>query len=77
CRGGGHRQLCLPVRPEVLITRSCSKNFGLYRDRVGALIVYAQNAEKLTAQRSQLAFLARNHSSTPPAQGPEVVAALR
>ncbi|MGC3575725.1 aminotransferase class I/II-fold pyridoxal phosphate-dependent enzyme, partial [Pseudomonas aeruginosa] len=31
--------------PEVLVTRSCSKNFGLYRDRVGALIVCAQNAE--------------------------------
>ncbi len=46
--------------PEVLVTSSCSKNFGLYRDRVGALIVCAQNAEKLTDLRSQLAFLARN-----------------
>ena len=50
--------------PEVLVTSSCSKNFGLYRDRVGALIVCAQNAEKLTDVRSQLAFLARNLWST-------------
>ncbi|HDY6013270.1 TPA: aspartate/tyrosine/aromatic aminotransferase [Pseudomonas aeruginosa] len=62
--------------PEVLITSSCSKNFGLYRDRVGALIVCAQNAEKLTDLRSQLAFLARNLWSTPPAHGAEVVAAI-
>ncbi|MCO3065383.1 aminotransferase class I/II-fold pyridoxal phosphate-dependent enzyme, partial [Pseudomonas aeruginosa] len=62
--------------PEVLVTSSCSKNFGLYRDRVGALIVCAQNAEKLTDLRSQLAFLARNLWSTPPAHGAEVVAAI-
>ncbi|WP_132607253.1 4a-hydroxytetrahydrobiopterin dehydratase [Pseudomonas aeruginosa] len=62
--------------PEVLVTSSCSKNFGLYRDRVGALIVCAQNAEKLTDVRSQLAFLARNLWSTPPAHGAEVVAAI-
>ena len=62
--------------PEVLVTSSCSKNFGLYRDRVGALIVCAQNAEKLTDVRSQLAFLARNLWSTLPAHGAEVVAAI-
>ncbi|MGA4815489.1 aminotransferase class I/II-fold pyridoxal phosphate-dependent enzyme [Pseudomonas aeruginosa] len=49
----------------MLVTSSRSKNFGLYRDRVGALIVCAQNAEKLTDLRSQLAFLARNLWSTP------------
>lgn len=32
--------------PEVLVTSSCSKNFGLYRDRVGALILCAADAEK-------------------------------
>ncbi|PYB10152.1 aromatic amino acid aminotransferase, partial [Pseudomonas aeruginosa] len=39
-------------------------------------IVCAQNAEKLTDVRSQLAFLARNLWSTPPAHGAEVVAAI-
>ncbi len=62
--------------PEVLITSSCSKNFGLYSDRVGALIVCAANAEKLTDVRSQLAFIARNLWSTPPDHGAAVVATI-
>ncbi|MDQ0669759.1 amino acid aminotransferase [Pseudomonas sp. W2I6] len=62
--------------PEVLITSSCSKNFGLYSDRVGALIVCAADAEKLTDVRSQLAFIARNLWSTPPDHGAAVVATI-
>lgn len=62
--------------PEVLITSSCSKNFGLYCDRVGALIVCAGNAEKLLDVRSQLASLARNLWSTPPDHGAAVVATI-
>lgn len=62
--------------PEVLITSSCSKNFGLYRDRVGALIVCAASAEQLGKVRSQLALIARNLWSTPPAHGAEVVATI-
>lgn len=62
--------------PEVLITSSCSKNFGLYRERVGALIVCAGDAEKLADVRSQLAFLARNLWSNPPDHGAAVVATI-
>ncbi|WP_422630731.1 amino acid aminotransferase [Pseudomonas mucidolens] len=62
--------------PEVLITSSCSKNFGLYSDRVGALIVCADTAEKLLDVRSQLAFIARNLWSTPPDHGAAVVATI-
>ena len=62
--------------PEVLITSSCSKNFGLYSDRVGALIVCANDAEKLLDVRSQLAFIARNLWSTPPDHGAAVVATI-
>ena len=62
--------------PEVLITSSCSKNFGLYRERLGALIVCAGDAEKLTDVRSQLAFLARNLWSNPPDHGAAVVATI-
>ncbi|WP_394236626.1 amino acid aminotransferase [Pseudomonas anguilliseptica] len=60
--------------PELLITSSCSKNFGLYRERTGALIVCAETATKLQDVRSQLAFIARNLWSTPPAHGAAVVA---
>ncbi len=62
--------------PELLITSSCSKNFGLYRDRTGALLVCSDDAEKLLDVRSQLALLARNLWSTPPDHGAAVVAQI-
>ena len=80
--GDGLEQDAFAVRlfaaelPEVLITSSCSKNFGLYRERTGALIVCAEQAEKLQDVRSQLAFIARNLWSTPPAHGAAVVATI-
>ncbi|WP_252271444.1 amino acid aminotransferase [Pseudomonas subflava] len=62
--------------PELLITSSCSKNFGLYRERTGALIVRASHHDKLIDLRSQLASLARNLWSTPPSHGAAVVAEI-
>ncbi|WP_433886477.1 amino acid aminotransferase [Pseudomonas vranovensis] len=62
--------------PELLITSSCSKNFGLYRDRTGALLVCSHDADKLLDVRSQLALLARNLWSTPPDHGAAVVAQI-
>ncbi len=62
--------------PEVLITSSCSKNFGLYRERTGALIVIAAGHEQLLDVRSQLAALARGLWSTPPAHGAAVVTTI-
>ncbi len=80
--GDGLEQDAFAVRlfaaelPELLITCSCSKNFGLYRERTGALIVCAEHAEKLQDVRSQLASIARNLWSTPPAHGEAVVASI-
>lgn len=62
--------------PELLITSSCSKNFGLYRERTGALIVAAGDTEKLMDVRSQLANIARNLWSNPPDHGAAVVAEI-
>ena len=62
--------------PEVLVASSCSKNFGLYRDRVGALIVCAADAQNLNNVRGQLALIARNLWSTPPDHGAAVVATI-
>ncbi len=59
--------------PEVLVTSSCSKNFGLYRERTGALIAIASDADSLQDVRSQLAAHARNLWSTPPSHGAAVV----
>jgi aspartate aminotransferase len=62
--------------PELLITSSCSKNFGLYRERTGALLVCCADAQKLLDVRSQLAAIARNLWSSPPAHGAAVVATI-
>ena len=80
--GDGLEQDAFAVRlfaaelPELLITSSCSKNFGLYRERTGALLVCAESADQLQDVRSQLAFIARNLWSTPPAHGAAVVASI-
>lgn len=62
--------------PELLITSSCSKNFGLYRERTGALLVCASTADKLLDVRSQLSSIARNLWSNPPDHGAAIVAEI-
>ncbi|HET7267598.1 MAG TPA: amino acid aminotransferase [Oleiagrimonas sp.] len=61
---------------EMLITQSCSKNFGLYRERTGCFIAVAKNAESMADVRSQLAVTARANYSNPPAHGAAVVTAI-
>lgn len=55
--------------PDVLVASSCSKNFGLYRERTGAVITIAQSAEKAEAAQSNVAHIARAIYSMPPAHG--------
>src|SRR5690606_29862094 len=69
-------RLFVEALPEVLITSSCSKNFGLYRERTGALIAVTADADALLDVRSQFAAMARNLWSTPPAHGAAVVATI-
>lgn len=59
--------------PEMLISASCSKNFGLYRDRIGAAIMIGQTPEAAQAMRSALLSRTRLSVSMPPAHGAEVV----
>ncbi|WP_159262384.1 aromatic amino acid transaminase [Komagataeibacter xylinus] len=56
-----------------LLCYSCSKNFGLYRERVGALLVGGQSRARPAALQSQLAAIARASYSMPPAHGAGVV----
>jgi len=60
--------------PELLIASSCSKNFGIYRERVGSVILIAKNAEQARANGSQLARIVRGIYSMPPSHGAAVVA---
>jgi len=55
--------------PEALVAQSCDKNFGQYRDRVGALYVVARAAADLPAIMSNGHALARANWSQPPDHG--------
>jgi len=55
--------------PEILVASSCSKNFGLYRERTGSLTVVAHNAEKAQAGQTHIASTARSNYSMSPAHG--------
>ena len=68
----GVRQVVAAV-PEALIAYSCDKNFGLYRDRVGALYVLASDAECLKRVLSNGHALARAAWSMPPDHGAAAV----
>jgi len=61
---------------EVIITQSCSKNFGIYRERTGCFIAIAKDAEDMADVRSQLAITARENYSNPPAHGSAIVATI-
>lgn len=66
-------RLMSQMLPEVLITSSCSKNFGLYRDRVGALAMVSADTAQAQAVKSHALNLARGLYSMPPAHGAFVV----
>ena len=58
--------------PEVLIAASCSKNFGIYRERTGILIALTASDRKAVVQ-GNLAFLNRQNYSFPPDHGARLV----
>ena len=59
--------------PELIIAASCSKNFGVYRDRVGLLMAITPDAASHGQAQSTLAFLNRQNYSFPPDHGAKVV----
>ncbi len=68
----GLRRLVSAV-PEALITVSASKNFGLYRDRVGLVLTVCDTARAATAVQGTLAWLNRQSYAFPPDHGARVV----
>ena len=71
----GLRHLIATV-PEALVAVSCSKSFGLYRERTGAIYAVTQSEGSATTVRSNLAALARTSYSMPPDHGAAVVATI-
>jgi aspartate aminotransferase len=62
--------------PEALIAVSFSKNLGLYRERVGALITVSENAERANAVNSFMLHIARSIYSMPPDHGAAIAARI-
>ncbi len=58
--------------PEVMIAASCSKNFGIYRERTGCLMVLGDEAAKEVTQGT-LAYLNRQTYSFAPDHGARLV----
>jgi aspartate aminotransferase len=62
--------------PEMIVSSSCSKNFGLYRDRVGCLSIVSEDGAATTAIRSHAYNIVRTMYSMPPDHGAAVVAGI-
>jgi len=69
---GGLRAFCEPGC-ELLVASSFSKNFGLYRERVGALTLVAGSQEAAGRALSQMKTRIRRNYSNPPAHGAAIV----
>ncbi|WP_209507251.1 MULTISPECIES: amino acid aminotransferase [unclassified Ruegeria] len=61
---------------ECLIAASCSKNFGVYRERTGLLMTVSDNAAETALNQATLAFLNRQNYSFPPDHGARVVTTI-
>lgn len=59
--------------PECLIAASCSKNFGIYRERTGMLMAVSNDASQKALNQETLAFLNRQNFSFPPDHGARLV----
>jgi aspartate/tyrosine/aromatic aminotransferase len=62
--------------PEMILASSCSKNFGLYCDRVGALTVISADKKAAAASWSQAVNIVRRIYSVPPNHGAGIVATI-
>ncbi len=59
--------------PELIVATSCSKNFGLYRERTGAITLISNDASAAGVGRSQLLNVVRGIYSMPPSHGGAIV----
>nr|WP_193987608.1 amino acid aminotransferase [Lelliottia steviae] len=71
----GLRKLAAAV-DELIICSSCSKNFGLYRERIGACSILAKDAATADISNSVLLSVVRSIYSMPPAHGADIVSTI-
>ncbi|MCZ4261501.1 aspartate/tyrosine/aromatic aminotransferase [Limimaricola sp. G21655-S1] len=61
---------------EVIIAASCSKNFGIYRERTGILMAIGRDVPQTRKAQGTLAYLNRQNYSFPPDHGARVVTTI-
>jgi aspartate/tyrosine/aromatic aminotransferase len=61
---------------EMIVCNSCSKNFGLYADRVGSVTFVTQSEDAAAKVASQAKRVIRSNYSSPPQHGFSVVATI-
>ena len=59
--------------PELILASSCSKNFAVYRERVGAISVMGKNSEKAANVLTVINSLTRQNYSMPPTHGTGII----
>jgi aspartate aminotransferase len=59
--------------PEMMIAASCSKNFGIYRERTGIVMAITPDSETRDITQGNLAHLNRQNFSFPPDHGARLV----
>ncbi|WP_435139621.1 aromatic amino acid transaminase [Pseudopelagicola sp. nBUS_19] len=59
--------------PQLLIAASCSKNFGIYRERTGLLIAINENIGETSVTQGNMNHLNRQNFSFPPDHGARIV----
>ena len=62
--------------PELVIASSCSKNFGLYRERTGSITFITETPEQADIVAAQAMSVARQIYSMPPAHGALLVSLI-
>ena len=68
----GVRKMAAAV-DNMILCSSCSKNFGLYRERIGSCSVIAKDANTANITQSVLLYVVRCLYSMPPAHGAAIV----
>ncbi|PCH62745.1 MAG: aromatic amino acid aminotransferase [SAR86 cluster bacterium] len=66
-------RLLAAALPELIVVSSCSKNFGLYRERVGAITIICDSDAAAASASTQVATIARGMYSMPPDHGATIV----
>jgi aspartate/tyrosine/aromatic aminotransferase len=62
--------------PEMLLAASCSKNFGIYRERTGILMAISADASQTANTQGTLSYLNRQNYSFPPDHGARIVSTI-